>query len=172
MFAIYLLIALAVRLVDWSKVEGILRVACILLLVFAAFWQMRSTFRTYLGSRENVAAADLAAVSQWARHHTRPDDLFLFDSAAFRVMAQRSMAFTTKDGDAAVFHRPDRAAAWQERMEAMRAAGDDPQALLAAGIRFGAQYVVVPARRLPANPPDDQLKYRNGTFAVLAAGSR
>jgi hypothetical protein len=171
-FAVYLLIALAVRLVDWSKVRGIVKVACILLLVFAAFWQVRHTFRTYLRPRGEAAAADLAAVARWARDDTSPEDLFLFDSAVFRVIAQRPLAFATKDGAAAAASRPDRASAWLERQAATHAAGDDPEALIAVGERYGTRYVVVPSRTLGPGQLADPVRYRNGTYAVLGVGGR
>ncbi len=167
-FAVFLLIALAARLVDWSRVHGMLRVACVLLLVFAAFWQVRHTFRSYLRPRGAAAAADLAAVAKWARDDTRPEDLFLFDSAVFRVMARRSLIFATKDGGAAAVDRPDRAGAWLERGATLRAAGSNAAALLEAGVRYGAQYVVVPAQAVRAAAIESRLRYQNATYAVLA----
>jgi hypothetical protein len=167
-FAVYLLIALAVQLVDWTKVRGMLRVACVLLLVFAAFWQVRHTFRTYLRPRGAAVAADLAAAAQWARDGTRPGDLFLFDSAAFRVMARRPLVYASKDGGAAAVDRPDRAAAWLERGATLRAAGSNAAALLEAGVRYGAQYVVVPAQEVRTAAVESRLRYRNATYAVLA----
>jgi hypothetical protein len=167
-FAVYLLIALAVRLVEWTRVRGMLRVACVLLLVFAAFWQGRHTFRTYLRPRGAAAAADLAAVAKWAREDTRPEDVFLFDSAAFRVMARRCLVFATKDGGAVAVDRPDRAGAWLERGATLQAAGSNAAALLEAGERYGAQYVVVPAPAVRTGAVESRLRYRNGTYAVLA----
>lgn len=167
-FAVFLLIALAVRLVDWSRVHGMVRVVCVLLLVFAAFWQVRHTFRTYLHTREDAAAADLAAVAQWAWDNTRPKDLFLFDSATFRVMARRSLVFATKDGGAAAIDRPDRAGAWLEREAAIQAAGANPEALREVGVRYDAQYVVVPAATVRGANPALDVRYANRTYAVLA----
>ncbi len=169
-FAVFLLIALAVRVVDWSRVHGVLRVACVLLLVFAAFWQVRHTFRTYLRPREAAAAADLAAVAKWARNATRPEDLFLFDSAVFRVMARRPLVFATKDGAAAAIDRPDRASEWLERQAAVGAAAGNPEALREVGARYDAQYVVVPAATVRGANPALDVRYANGAYAVLAIG--
>ncbi|HWU39046.1 MAG TPA: hypothetical protein VN203_15450, partial [Candidatus Acidoferrum sp.] len=172
-FGVFLLLALAVRLLDWRRVHGMVKVACVLLLIFAAFWQVRHTFRTYLRPRGVAAAADLAALAQWARNDSGPEDLFLFDSATFRVMARRSLVFATKDGDAVAASRPDRAGAWLERLATLRAAGSNAAALFEAGVRYGAEYVVVPAQAVRATTAvQSHLRYQNATYAVLATGQK
>jgi hypothetical protein len=167
-FGLFLLLALSVSVVDWSRVKRIARVTCILLVALTAFWQLRGTVRaTTLRARDAAELADLAAVAEWARKETAPSDLFLFDSAAFRVMARRSLVFSSKDIGPFIFQLQDRAASWLERMEAVRLAGSDPNALLEVGVRYGAQYVVIPAAQVNADRRED-LQYVNGTYAVLA----
>ncbi|HSB71888.1 MAG TPA: hypothetical protein VLT62_21370 [Candidatus Methylomirabilis sp.] len=168
-FALFLLLALAVRLADWSRVRGVPNMALITLILLTGVWQVRHTVRTHLRTRGNVAAADLAALSKWAREETGPQDLFLFDSAAFRVMARRALVFTTKDHGPIIFNRPDRAGAWLEREEALRAAGADPRALVRLGVRYGAQFVVIPAASIREAKPAN-VRYANGTYVVLATG--
>lgn len=169
-FAVFLLLAVSVRLADWSRVTGVVRIALIVLVVFTGFWQARHTVRTYLRTHRDLEAAHRAAMARWAREETDPRDLFLFDSADFRVMARRSLAFAIKDGDSAMSFRPDRAAAWLERWATLRAAGSNPAALWQAGVRYGAQYVVVPARAVRGTGLESRLRYRNATYAVLATG--
>jgi hypothetical protein len=168
-FALFILMALAIRAADWSRLRGAARVGIVALLLFAVVWQVRHTVRTYLRTRGDVQAAELAAVARWARAQTGRDDLVLFDSAAFRVMAGRSLAFASKDHGPVIFNRPSRAAAWLEREAALRAAGADPLALLRLGVHYGAQYVVVPAES--ARDVDAvRVRFANGRYAVLATG--
>ncbi len=166
-FAVFLLLAVSVRLADWSRVTGVVRIALIVLVVFTGFWQARHTVRTYLRTHRDLEAAHRLAMARWAREETDPRDLFLFDSADFRVMGRRSLAFATKDGDAVISHRPDRAAAWLERFASLRAAGSNPVALLEAGVRYGAQYVVVPAHAVRGTGLESRIRYQNPTYTVL-----
>jgi len=169
-FAVFLLLASCIRRVDWSRLQRPAFIGCLVLALVTASWEARHIVRTYLRTRGDAAAADLAAVARWARQTTDVGDLFLFDSPAFRVLAQRSLAFATKDGAAAIYHRPDRAGVWEDRLKALRAAGADPVALWEAGRRYGAQYVVVPAEALGGVGLESRIRYQNATYAVLATG--
>lgn len=169
-FALFPLLALTLQNLEWARMGRFARVAVVLVLVGLAAWQVRHVTRTYLRTRGDVAAADLASLARWAREETAPPALFLFDSPGFRVMARRSAAFITKDGPAAIYHRPDRAAAWVERQQGLRRAGGDAEALRAEALRVGAEYLVVASGRVPARLLP-LLRYRNGSYAVLAAGS-
>jgi hypothetical protein len=137
------------------------------LLIFAFFWQLRGSVRNTVRAREAVELADLAAVGRWAKESTDPRAVFLFDSPAFRVLARRSLAFTSKDVDAVASHRPDRAAVWAERRTMLRQAGSDPAALWDAAVRFEADYVVVPARNLLGRELAARVQYENLTYIVL-----
>jgi hypothetical protein len=167
-FGVFFLAAALWGTVEWSRLRRPLQIGCCVLALGIGFWQIRDTARTYLRFRGDAAARDLSALSRWAREHTGSGDLFAFDSPGFRVMAQRSVVFTRKDGATALYHRPERVRAWIERAQALREAGEDPEALWSAGVRFGADYVVVPARVLRASD-EGRLCYRNGTYAVLSA---
>ena len=169
-FGLFLLLAVAAGVVDWSRVKRLARVTCVALVVLTAFWQIRHTVRTYLRTRGDAVAADLAAVAEWARKETAPSDLFLFDSAAFRVMARRSLVFSSKDHGPVLIDRSDRAAAWLEWKRAMRAAGDDPEGLVQLGRRYGAQYVVAP-RRSVSDVGRQDIRYVNRSYAVLSTGA-
>lgn len=166
-FALFLLLALALGQADWARVRRIARVALIGLIIATSLWQVRHTVRTYLRTRGDAAAADLAAVGRWARAETAPQDVFLCDSAAFRLIARRSLVFAAKDHGPIIYNRPERAAALRERMEAVRAAGNDPAALVELGARYGAQYVVIPAANVHG-VWQERIRYANRTYAVLA----
>ena len=168
-FALFILMALAIRAADWSRVRGAARVGIVALLLFTVVWQVRHTVRTYLRTRGDADAAQLAAVARWAGTQTGRDDLFLFDSAAFRVMAGRSLAFASKDHGPVIFNRPSRAAAWLEREAALRAAGVDAATLLRLGVQYGAQYVVVPAASA-RGVEGASVRFANERYAVLATG--
>jgi hypothetical protein len=179
-FAAYLLIPIFLRTADWSRVAGRwrnvdasvfhrwVRTACVGLLIVAFFWQIRGSVRNTVRAREAVEFADLAAVAQWARESTDSRAVFLFDSPAFRVLARRSLAFTSKDVDAVASHRPDRAAVWAERRTILRQAGSDPAALWDAGVRVGADYVVVPAGKPLSGALAARTQYENLRYVVLA----
>lgn len=169
-FGLFLLLALSAGVVDWSRVKRLARVTCIALVVLTVFWQLRHTVRTYLRTRGDTAAADLAAVAEWARKETAPSDLFLFDSAAFRVMARRSLVFSSKDVGPVLIDRPDRAAAWLEWKRAMNAVGDDSEGLIRLGRRYGAQYIVAPTRSVSDVGRQD-IRYINRSYAVLSTGA-
>ena len=166
-FAIFLLLAISIQRADWHRVHRGGRIACLLLAVILAASELRDTARTYLRTRGDAAAADLVAVANWARGETRVEDVFLFDSAAFRVLARRSLAFATKDGAASIYHGAERSAEWSERRSMLREAGSDPVALLRVGQRVGAQYVVVPAGTLGDPRVATLVRYRNSTYGVL-----
>jgi len=170
-FAVFLLLAVSIRRVDWRRVRRSAQIACLLLAVIVAVSELRDTARTYLRTRGDAAAADLVAVANWARGETRAEDLFLFDSAAFRVLARRSLAFAMKDGAASIYHGAERSAEWSARRSMLREAGSDPVALLRVGQRVGAQYVVVPARTLGDPRIQTLVRYRNSTFGVLTTRS-
>jgi hypothetical protein len=163
------LLALSVGVVDWSRVKRIARVACIVLVALTVFWQLRDAVRTILRTRDDAEAADLAAVAEWATKETAASDLFLFDSAAFRVMARRSLAFSSKDVGPVLIDRPDRAAAWLEWRRSMGAVGADPEGLIRLGRRYGAQFVVAPTRTVSHVARQD-IRYVNRTYTVLSTG--
>jgi hypothetical protein len=167
-FAVFLLLGVSVSAVDWASVSKRGRIACLALVVVTGFWELRDTYRTYLRTRGDAVAADLAAVARWARDTTEREDVFLFDSPGFRVLARRSVAFATKDGLAVVYHRPDRAAEWVGRQEILRLAGGNPHALWEAGIRYGVDFIVIPAAAVKGDPLETRVRYRNATYAVLA----
>jgi hypothetical protein len=178
-FAAYLLFPIFLRTADWPRIasrwrnvdahvlERWTRTVCVGLLIFAFFWQLRGSVRNTVRAREAVELADLAAVGRWAKESTDPRAVFLFDSPAFRVLARRSLAFTSKDVDAVASHRPDRAAVWAERRTMLRQAGSDPAALWDAAVRFEADYVVVPARNLLGRELAARVQYENLTYIVL-----
>ena len=179
-FAAYLLLPVLFRTADWSRVAARLRsadwvrvgrrmrAACISLLIVAFFWQLRGTVRNTIQARDAVELADLAAMAQWARTSTDSHAVFLFDSAAFRILAQRSLAFNWKDIGALASHRPERAAAWAERRATLRKAGSNAAALWDAGVRFGADYVVIPAKSPLEAALATLVRYENLTYVVLA----
>jgi hypothetical protein len=169
-FGLFLLLALSAAVVDWSRVKRLARITCIVLVILMVFWQLRHTVRTHLRTRGDAVAADLAAVAEWARKETAPSDRFLFDSAAFRVMARRSLVFSSKDHGPVLIDRPDRAAAWLEWKRAMSAVGNDPEGLIRLGRRYGAQYVVAPTRSVAAIGRQD-IRYINRSYAVLSTGT-
>jgi hypothetical protein len=150
-------------------VKRLARVTCIALVVLTVFWQLRHTVRTYLRTRGDAVAADLASVAEWAKKETAPSDLFLFDSAAFRVMARRSLVFSSKDHGPVLIDRPDRAAAWLEWKRAMRGTGNDPEGLIRLGRRYGAEYVVAPAR-VASDVGRQDIRYLNRSYVVLSTG--
>jgi hypothetical protein len=178
-FAAYLLVPIFLRTADWARLAGWwrtvdahvfnrwIRTLCVGLLIAAFFWQLRGNVRNTIRAREAVELADLAAVAQWARESTDAKAAFLFDSPAFRVLARRSLAFTSKDVDAVASHRPDRAAMWAERRSVLRQAGSNPAALWEAGVRFGADYVVVPAGQPLEGALAGRVQYENLTYVVL-----
>jgi hypothetical protein len=178
-FAAYLLLSVLLYTVDWSRVAGRLRLgivanpgrvfqaACVGLLIVAFFWQVRGAVRNTIKAREVGELTDLRAAAQWARESTESTAVFLFDSAAFRVLARRSLAFSWKDIGVVTSHRPDQAAAWAERRATLRKAGSDPAALWNAGVRFGADYVVIPARSPLEAELASRVRYRNNTYVVL-----
>jgi hypothetical protein len=166
-FGLFLLLALSVRRTDWSRAGSWSRVLCLVLVVVAMVWQVRHTVRTHLRTRGDAAAAEVAAVARWAQRETSPLDLFLFDSAAFRLLARRALVWTAKDHGPVLFIGARQAAAWLERARTLRAAGHDPQALLAVGRRYGADYVVLPAGAVTA-AQRSRVRYAGERYAVLS----
>jgi hypothetical protein len=186
-FAAYLLLAVFFRTADWPQIAARVRrvdaadvgrwarAACVGLLIVALFWQLRGTVRNTVRARESAELSDLNAVAQWAMESTDSAAVFLFDSAvfrvdsaAFRVMARRSVVFSWKDIGVVASFRPDRSAAWAERRETLRRAGSDPDALWNAGIRFGADYVVMRATAQLKAEFASRLRYDNATYFVFA----
>ena len=125
---------------------------------------MRNTIK----ARDAVERADLAAVAQWAGKSTESTAAFRFDSEAVPILARRSLVFTWKDIDTVASDRPDRAAVWAERRRILRQAGSNPAALWEAGVRFGADYVLVSAGKPLERAPAARVQYENLTYVVLA----
>jgi hypothetical protein len=116
-------------------------------------------------------------VQDWVRLNTPKDAIFVTppQEAGFRVFSERTVVGEWKDGTQQYFDEKF-ATEWAARMDALGPAGyvqlsDDQLTQIAR--RFGASFVVVPARR---RHPRLEEEYQNGHYAVyrvppLAAGA-
>jgi hypothetical protein len=108
-------------------------------------------------------------VQDWVRLHTPKDAILLTppQEAGFRVFSERTIVGEWKDGTQQYFDESF-ATEWAARMDALGPAGyvrlSDPQ-LTEIARRFGASYVVTPARR---RHPGLEERYQNDHYAVYA----
>ena len=130
----------------------------------------------YARKRPKWETGSWREVQDWARLHTPKDAIFVTppQEAGFRVFSERTIVGEWKDGTQQYFDEGF-ATEWAARMEALGLDGyvkmNDRQ-LAQIARRFGATFVVVPARR---RHPGLEPEYQNNHFAVyrvppLAAG--
>ena len=130
----------------------------------------------YARKRPKWETGSWREVQDWVRLHTPKDAIFVTppQEAGFRVFSERTVVGEWKDGTQQYFDERF-ATEWAARMEALGPAeyvklSDDRLTQIAR--RFGASFVVVPARR---RHPGLEEEYQNSHYAVyrvppLAAG--
>jgi hypothetical protein len=131
----------------------------------------------YARKRPKWETGSWREVQDWVRLHTPKDAIFVTppQEAGFRVFSERTVVGEWKDGTQQYFDE-NFATEWAARMEALGPGGyvklsDDQLTQIAR--RFGASFVVVPARR---RHPRLEEEYQNTHYAVyrvppLAAGA-
>jgi len=154
-FAVSTLLPLRGR--PWSKSL----VAALLLLAVGA--QLRLTYRTHIHSRPQPARENLVDLAHWARNHTAPTDVFVFDSLAFRLLAQRSLTGCAKDGGL-WFFASQGLVSWYDRQQQLADAQGAPLRLRELGRKWGARYIVISKA---ATNPSLPVAYANPGFYIL-----
>ncbi len=145
------------------------KAAGVLMLGLALFMTVRWNYRTLIVPRPDPALTALEEVAAWAREHTAPDALFLFDSLTFRLVARRAITGCYKDRGV-TFASGRGFAHWLQHHEELSAAAGRPAELYHLGRARGVDFVV-----LTAAPPDNSLPtpvYRNARYQVIPVGPR
>jgi len=119
-----------------------LKLTGLALLVLTLFMNLRWNYRTLVRARPPESQVAMVELANWARKHTDPEALFLFDSLTFRLLAQRSITGCYKDRGIN-FYAGHGFLTLLQHLQQLSAAQNQPTQLYRLARQHGADFVVV-----------------------------
>lgn len=167
-FLVFLMLTICIKwlIADYKEMALFKKVVIVTLTVFVFFMSVRHDYRTYARAKQNYERDDLVKVSLWAKENTTNNALFVFDSALFRLLSERSVTIATKDIGMFFITKRNFAESYSRAME-LKASEKNLSEIIRISKKYHADYVVLKKRNFLAIN-NELLIYQNSTYIVIS----